>query len=80
VKWVDRVAAVNKNDPTNYYNVLGIDKDEEKVLEDSHNELIKFVNVGAGIGRGFLNTQELQFMKYYRQSMDPTANFGKQNL
>ncbi len=38
---------------------LGIDEDEEKVPEDSHNELFKFANVGAGIGRGFLNTQEL---------------------
>jgi hypothetical protein len=38
---------------------LGIDEDEEKVLEDSHNELTKFVNIGTGIGRGFLNTQEL---------------------
>jgi hypothetical protein len=53
VKWVDRVVAVN---PENYYNVLGINKDEEKVLEDSHNELIEFVNVGAGISGGFLNT------------------------
>jgi hypothetical protein len=59
VKWVDRVAAVNENDPNNYYNVLGIDEDEEKVLEDSQNELIEFAYVGTEIGRGFLNTQEL---------------------
>ncbi len=59
MKWVDRVAAVNVNNPENYYNVLGIGKDEEKVLEDSHNELIKFVNVGSGIGGGLSNTQEL---------------------
>jgi hypothetical protein len=59
VKWVNRVAAANLNHPKNYYNVLGINENEEKVLEDSHNELIKFVNVGAGIGGGFLNTQEL---------------------
>jgi hypothetical protein len=51
---------INMNDdPKNYYNVLGINKDEEKVLEDSHNELSKFVNVGAGIDGGFSNTQEL---------------------
>jgi hypothetical protein len=50
---------VNVEDPKNYYNVLGIDEDEEKVLEDSHNESIKFVYLSAGISREFLNTQEL---------------------
>ncbi len=59
VEWVDRVAAVNVNNPKNYYNVLGINKVEERVLEDSHNELIELVNVGTEIGRGFSNTQEL---------------------
>ncbi len=59
MKWVDRVAAVNVTNPTNCYNVLGIDEDEEKVLEDSHNELIKFINLGTGIDEGLLNTQEL---------------------
>jgi hypothetical protein len=59
LKWVDRVVAVNVDDPKNYYNVLGTDEDQEKVLEDSHIELIEFVNVRAGIGGGFLNTQEL---------------------
>jgi hypothetical protein len=37
VKLINRVAAVNINDPKNYYNVLGVHEDEEKVLEDSHN-------------------------------------------
>ena len=50
---------MNVSNPKKYYNVLGINKDEEKLLEDSHNELIKFVNIGTGIGRGFSNTQEL---------------------
>ncbi len=53
VKWVNRVVAVNINDPGNCYNVLGINKDEEKDLEDSHNELIKFINISAGIGGEF---------------------------
>jgi hypothetical protein len=65
VKWVKRVVAVNVDDPENCYNVLGINKDEEKVLEDSHNYLIEFVNVGAEISGGFLNTQELRVMKYH---------------
>ncbi len=56
VKWVNRVAAVNVDNPKNYYNVLGINKDDEKVLEDSHNELIKSVNISAGIGGGFSST------------------------
>ncbi len=59
MKWVDRVAAVNVNNPENYYNVFGIDKDQEKVLEDRHNESIEFVNLSAGIGGGFSNTQKL---------------------
>ena len=50
VKWVKRVVAVNVDDPENCYNVLGINEDEEKVLEDSHNYLIRFVNSGTGIG------------------------------
>ncbi len=65
VKWINRVTAVNIDNPEHYYNVMGVNKDEEKVLEDSHNELFEFVNVGAGIGRGFLNTQELRVMKYH---------------
>ncbi len=46
---------MNADDPKNYYNILGIDKDKEKVLEDIHNELIEPVTVGAEIGGGFLN-------------------------
>jgi hypothetical protein len=60
VKWADRNAATSVDVPgNNYNNVLGVDKDEEKAFEDNHNELIKFINVGAGIGGGFSNTQEL---------------------
>jgi hypothetical protein len=65
VELVNRVAAVNINNPKNYYNVLGIDKDEVKVLEDSYNELIDFLNVGTEIGRGFSITQEFQVVKYH---------------
>jgi hypothetical protein len=58
VKWVNRVAAVNIDNPKNYNNVLGINEDDERVLEDSHNELIKFFHVGTGISGGFSNTQD----------------------
>jgi hypothetical protein len=77
VKWVDRVAAVNVDDPKNYYNVLRIQEDKEKVLWDSHNELIKFVNVGTGIGGGFFNTQELPVMKYHEAINEPDSNLWK---
>ncbi len=71
MKWMNRVAAVNVNNPKNYNNVLGINKVEEKVLDDSHNEFIEFINVGTGIGGGFLNTQELQVMKYHKAINGP---------
>jgi hypothetical protein len=32
VKWINRVGAVNVNNPENYYNILGIDKDEDDDL------------------------------------------------
>ncbi len=52
-------------DSKNYYAVLGINKNKERVFKDSHNKFIKFVYLGAGIGGGFANTQELQVMEYH---------------
>jgi hypothetical protein len=65
------------NNPKNYKHAWGIKEDEEKVLEDSHNELIKFVNLGTGIGGGFSNTQELQVMKYHEAINRPDGKFWK---
>jgi hypothetical protein len=60
VKWANRVATTSVNVPdNNYNNLLGVGDDKEKAFEDNHNKLIKYVNVGAGIGGGFSNTQEL---------------------
>jgi hypothetical protein len=60
IKWTDMATVVDEDeDSKNYYNVLGIDKNEERVFKDSCNEIIKFVNVGAGIGGRFSNTQKL---------------------
>jgi hypothetical protein len=60
VKWADRVASTSVDVPdNNYNNVLGVDKDKEKAFEDNHNELIEYVNIRAGIGGEFSNTQEL---------------------
>jgi hypothetical protein len=57
VKWADRVAEISVDVPdNNYNNVLEVDKDKEKAFKDNHNKLIKYVNIGAGIGGGFSNT------------------------
>ena len=48
----------------NYYNILGIDENKEKILTEYHNCFYKFVNIGAGVGGGFENTKELRVMKY----------------
>ncbi len=56
MKWANRVVATSIDVPDDNYNVLGVDEDEEKAFEDNHNELIKYVNVGAGIGGGFSYT------------------------
>jgi hypothetical protein len=68
---------VSVNNPENYNNALEINKDEKKVLDDSHNELVKFGNIGAEIGRGFLNTQELQVMKYHEAINGPDGKLWK---
>jgi hypothetical protein len=66
VKWTNLATVVDEDkDSKNYYDVLGIDKNKERVFEDSHNEFIEFVNVGAGIGGGFATTQELRVIKYH---------------
>ncbi len=60
VKWSDRVAATSIEVPDgNYYDVLGINKDKKQVFEESHYKVIKYINVGARVGGGFSNTQEL---------------------
>jgi hypothetical protein len=46
-------------DSKNYYDVLGIYENKERVFEDSHNEFIEFVHFGAGDGGGLSYTQEL---------------------
>jgi hypothetical protein len=54
-----------------------MNEDEEKVLEDSHNELIKFINLSAGISEGFSNTQELRVMKYHEAINGPHSKLWK---
>jgi hypothetical protein len=68
VQWTD-IATVSVDDKnkvtTNYYDVLGINDRQLKVLQNNHKKLIEYVNVGAGIGGGFTNTLELKVMKYH---------------
>jgi hypothetical protein len=50
VKWTDMATVVDKDeDSENTMHVLGINKNEERVHEDSQNGFIEIVNVGAGI-------------------------------
>jgi hypothetical protein len=49
----------------NYYEVLGINESKVKVLH-MHNDCVSnTINIGAGIGGGFINTNELCVMKYH---------------
>ncbi len=49
----------------NYYEVLGIDEDKVKVLQIHNDCVSEYINVGAGVGGGFTNTNELRVMKYH---------------
>ncbi len=55
----------------NYYEVLGIDKDEVKVLQIHNDSVSEYINVGAGMGGGFTNTNELCVMKYHEAINGP---------
>jgi hypothetical protein len=83
VQWTD-IATVSVNDKNevtaNYYDVLGIDKCELEVLQNNHEELIKYVNVGAGIGGGFTNTLELKVMKYHEAINGPDGKAWKEEV
>jgi hypothetical protein len=74
IKWSDVVAAEvddMENLVTNYYEVLGINKNKVKMLQ-MHNDCVsKYINVGAGVGGGFMNTNELQVMKYHETINGP---------
>ncbi len=65
---------------TNYYDVLEINECKLEVLQNNHKELIKYVNVGAGIGGGFTNTLELKVMKYYEAINRPGGKAWKEEV
>ncbi len=78
---MERVAATSVEvHDVNYYNVLGINKDEERVFKESHNKVIEYINMGAGVGGGFSNTQELRVMKYHEAINGPDGELWKEEL
>jgi hypothetical protein len=80
IKWSDVVATDvddAENLVTNYYEVLGIDENEVKVLQ-MHNDCdSKYINIGAGIGGGFMNTNEVHVMKYHKAINGPDSEIWK---
>ncbi len=59
IKWSDVVAAEVddiENQVANYYEVLGMDENEIKVLQMLKDSVSEYINVGAGVGGGFTNT------------------------
>lgn len=77
IKWSDLVAAKVDNDDimdilsSNYYEVLGIDENEAKVLKEFNDSVSEYLNVGAGIGGRFVNTNELRVMSYHEAINGP---------
>jgi hypothetical protein len=61
----------------NHYDVLGINENEMQVIKSHNNALTEYVNVGAGIGGGFTNTQELKVMKYHEAINGPDGDAWK---
>jgi hypothetical protein len=67
IKWSDVVAAevdVIDIPGANYYEVLGIDENEVKVLQMLNNNISEYINVGAAMSGGFTNTNKLQVINF----------------
>ena len=67
IKWSNVVAAEFDDGVTpsaTYYKVLGIDEDKVNMLQTHNDSVSEFINMIAGIGGGFLDTNELRIMKY----------------
>jgi hypothetical protein len=68
IKWRGVVTAEFddiENLVANYYEVLGIDENEVKVLQMFNDSVSEYISVGAGLGGGFTNINELRMMKYH---------------
>jgi hypothetical protein len=83
VQWTN-IATVSVDDEkevtTNSCDILGIDERKLEMLQNNHEELIEYVNVGAGIGGGFTNTLELKVMKYHEAINGPDGKAWKEEV
>ncbi len=81
IKWSDMAAAevddIIENLMANYYDVLGIDENEVKVLQMLNDSVSEYINVGAGVGGGFTNTNELRVMKNHEALNGPDGKKWK---
>jgi hypothetical protein len=66
-----------ENPMANYYDVLGIDENEFKVLQMLNDSVSEDIDVGAGVGGGFTNTNELRMMKYHEALNGPDGKKWK---
>jgi hypothetical protein len=86
IKWSNLIATkVDDDDITevtndNYYEVLGIDENEVKVLQEFNDSLLEYLNVGAGIGGGFTNTNELRLIGYHEAINGPDGKKWKEEV
>jgi hypothetical protein len=60
-----------ENPMANYYDVLGIDENEVKVLQMLNNSVSEYINVGAGVSGKFTSTNELRVMKNHEALNGP---------
>ena len=63
---------------SNYYEILGINENEVKVPQEFNNSLLEYLNVGAGIGGGFTNTNELRLMGCHEAINGPDGKKWKE--
>ena len=82
IMWSDIVAATEElsSNQANYYDLLGIDEKELELFKSHNDALTEYVNVGAGIGGGFTNTQELKVMKYHEAINGPDGEAWKEEV
>jgi hypothetical protein len=66
-----------ENPMANYYDVLEIDENEVKVLQMLNDSVSEYINIGAGVGGGITNTNELRVMKYHEALNGPDGEKWK---
>ncbi len=83
IMWNDVVAAEVDdiaNPVANYYEVLGINENEVKVLQMLNNTVSEYINVGTGVGGGFTYTNDLRVMKYHEVINGPDSKKRKAEI